>query len=737
VVYTNNTFAQIIDPPDGSPEYARQAYDYHLGKMGTAGTGVPDRPDGSPYPSFWFSGDPVTGEGDLPANFPMGSFAPQDIRVMINTGPFTLAPGDSQEIVGAIVHAQGADRLSSVSLLKQVDRVAQQAFDDQFVVPNAPPLPNVVISELSNELVIDWSDGAKESEEYVFQNEVYDYRFEGYNLYQGESVNGPWLRLGTWDLVNDVTIIEDYVQNLEAGRSYLEPVQFGDDSDLQRFFVVREDYLDGTPLINGKEYYFALTTYAYNYVEGALDLGMVMALEFAKEAITVVPHGQPVGNYVPTETGEIVEHSRQYDDALIPEIVDPLQQTGTSYTVIPEGTGSLVTSWSVVRGTSDTVVNGNTNFAGDNSSPLVDGILFRLTKPASGVRRDNQPDPAGWLYLPEDNVWSDGAGTGFQSGGSSVTYPDGQTGITPWPNKTLVDSAQLKKVEIRFSGSQTQKAYRYLRNVPTFPPVPIADSSFLPYVNRKGPGLVYQRDYDQITVPFTAWEVDSLDGDPTPRQLNVAFIEDNQTPPDGAIDAQWGPTSASGGANEAIFVFASTYADTEASSYDVNLQTTTVDVYYIIHLRRDTTAATANWQDGDVITVTPNYALEAGRSFTLQTTAPVEGNAELASQEIGKINIVPNPYFGRNRAEVNQFNRFVTITHLPQVATIRVITITGELVRTLEKDDASSFYRWDLRNRNGLPVASGVYIIHIEIPDAGSRILKFAVIQPEERATRI
>jgi hypothetical protein len=162
-----------------------------------------------------------------------------------------------------------------------------------------------------------------------------------------------------------------------------------------------------------------------------------------------------------------------------------------------------------------------------------------------------------------------------------------------------------------------------------------------------------------------------------------------------------------------------------------------VDVYYIVHLRVDTTAATTNWQDGDVITITPNYALAAGRSFTLQTTAPIEGNVELASQQIAKINIVPNPYFGRNRAEVNQFNRFVTITHLPQVATIRVITITGELVRTMEKDDASSFYRWDLRNRNGLPVASGVYIIHIEIPDAGSRILKFAVIQPEERATRI
>ena len=231
IIYTNNSFPDIIDPPDGSPEYQRIAYDYLLGKAGTVGTYI-QRPDGTRYPTFWFSGDPVAGTGDLPSNFPLGVFNPQDIRCMINTGPFTLAVGDTQEIVGCLLHAQGADRLSSVTLLKQVDRIAQQAFDDDFNVPNAPPLPDITISELPNQLLIDWSQNASRSEDYKFQNAVYDYRFEGYNLYQGESVNGPWKRIATYDLVNGVTLIEDFYQDPETGNSYLRPVQYGTDNGM-------------------------------------------------------------------------------------------------------------------------------------------------------------------------------------------------------------------------------------------------------------------------------------------------------------------------------------------------------------------------------------------------------------------------------------------------------------------------------------------------------------------------
>jgi hypothetical protein len=45
--------------------------------------------------------------------------------------------------------------------------------------------------------------------------------------------------------------------------------------------------------------------------------------------------------------------------------------------------------------------------------------------------------------------------------------------------------------------------------------------------------------------------------------------------------------------------------------------------------------------------------------------------------------------------------------------------------------------KWDLRNEHGLPVASGMYFAHVEIPGIGTKVLKLAIIQPDERPSRI
>jgi hypothetical protein len=110
--------------------------------------------------------------------------------------------------------------------------------------------------------------------------------------------------------------------------------------------------------------------------------------------------------------------------------------------------------------------------------------------------------------------------------------------------------------------------------------------------------------------------------------------------------------------------------------------------------------------------------------------------------QMDEINVFPNPYFAHNKAEQNTLTRFVTFSHLPQKAKIQVFTLNGELVRTLNHVDetgttARTYERWDLRNENGLPVASGMFIVRIEIEGVGSKILKLAIIQPEERAPRL
>ncbi|MCB9272064.1 MAG: hypothetical protein H6561_21240 [Lewinellaceae bacterium] len=36
---------------------------------------------------------------------------------------------------------------------------------------------------------------------------------------------------------------------------------------------------------------------------------------------------------------------------------------------------------------------------------------------------------------------------------------------------------------------------------------------------------------------------------------------------------------------------------------------------------------------------------------------------------------------------------------------------------------------WDIKNSKGIPVASGVYLIHVDAPGLGSRVLKWFGVQ--------
>jgi hypothetical protein len=54
-------------------------------------------------------------------------------------------------------------------------------------------------------------------------------------------------------------------------------------------------------------------------------------------------------------------------------------------------------------------------------------------------------------------------------------------------------------------------------------------------------------------------------------------------------------------------------------------------------------------------------------------------------------------------------------------------------VKTIEKIAPGQFERWDLTTDSGLPVASGLYIIYVDMPDLGrTKILKAAVIQEQQ-----
>ena len=126
-----------------------------------------------------------------------------------------------------------------------------------------------------------------------------------------------------------------------------------------------------------------------------------------------------------------------------------------------------------------------------------------------------------------------------------------------------------------------------------------------------------------------------------------------------------------------------------------------------------------------------------GDTFTINTSEiSVQRNDQtVADEALDLIAIVPNPYLGASEYEARGTANVARFVNLPAQATIRIFSLNGTLLRTIRKaDPAETTIDWNLRTEANLPVASGVYLIHVEARrDDGSvigeRVLKFGVVQ--------
>ncbi len=97
-----------------------------------------------------------------------------------------------------------------------------------------------------------------------------------------------------------------------------------------------------------------------------------------------------------------------------------------------------------------------------------------------------------------------------------------------------------------------------------------------------------------------------------------------------------------------------------------------------------------------------------------------------AKDALSLINVVPNPYYGHSAYEKQRIDNYIKIVNLPPQCTIRIYTVNGTLVRTLKKDtDVTTDVLWDLKNSKNISIASGLYIIHVDVPGVGEKILKW------------
>jgi hypothetical protein len=101
---------------------------------------------------------------------------------------------------------------------------------------------------------------------------------------------------------------------------------------------------------------------------------------------------------------------------------------------------------------------------------------------------------------------------------------------------------------------------------------------------------------------------------------------------------------------------------------------------------------------------------------------------ELANADLQEIRVVPNPFIAANEITRGEGRQRILFTNLPPQATIRIYTISGNLVRILEHGDGSGTEEWDVRTRFDLLVASGNYYYHVTTPDGRTHLGRFAVI---------
>lgn len=124
--------------------------------------------------------------------------------------------------------------------------------------------------------------------------------------------------------------------------------------------------------------------------------------------------------------------------------------------------------------------------------------------------------------------------------------------------------------------------------------------------------------------------------------------------------------------------------------------------------------------------------------FTISGAATSALTENEVSGVLSNVNIVPNPYFGFSRYETDQRTNTVKITNLPARADVTIYSLDGRFITSFRRDEVDPVkgganpgtitgqgipdIEWNLKNFAGIPVASGVYLVHIVAPELNEQI---------------
>ncbi len=643
---------------------------------------------------------------------PVGGQPPGDYDLFVTSGFFPLESGQTERIAMAVTLGNNeADALRNKA-------VAQTTYDFDYQFAKAPDPPNVTAVSSDGKVTLYWDESAEQSvDKYMGEvtNGVDLEDFEGYKIYRATDFEFNDAYTIT-DGEGNLTFLEPYSQNgqnaqwdLVDGRSGWHPVDLngikfylGDDTGLEH------SYIDEN-VINGQRYYYAVVSYDYggdltnNIIPSDSPMklrvnSLTGTVEMGPNVVEVVASPPSAGYTEAQFEGEKINHiAGTSSGEIFLEIIDPMAikdhhtyQITFEDTVLlnqqgPAGYDTITTkSYYLVDNTfeenPDTLIN-NDPYLLESDAQIIDG--FRLAFNNIDELKFNDEES----YWSRDSIWT------FRVQRYSTFNVIGTK--NPFDYRIIFMEEQ--------SDSTIDLCMRYLPNTTTCYP------GFM-YPGREVNFIVQRR------VSLTG--DDNVDWEKIP----IGFID---VIPMGNADGYFNAD----GNRESDWIVFMDYEDEEGDlapswSFFLNLHQGDEELIY------------NEPQPGDTAYIIIEKPFLPEDIYEFTTLSPFI-DPEQAKKDLNKIKVVPNPYLAANAFESqNTFTsgrgpREIQFRNLPNECTIRIFTISGELVKTIRHSSTIDFGtgKWDLLTKDNLTASYGIYVYHIDAPGIGEKIGKMAIIK--------
>ncbi len=589
-----------------------------------------------------------------------------NIGFLFASGPFRLEQGKTERFSLALGWGKDLRELRSTT------RVVQQIYKANYQFAEPPPLPVVTAYAGDGYVTLTWDDRAERAFDPI--TNLND--FEGYRIYRSTDPSFLDPKLidpqstslsGTASLVNGLPIAQFDLVNgiLDYSKTTVDGIAYYLGSDNG----ITHTYTDST-VTNGQLYYYAVC--AYDHGADSLEI-------YPSENSISVSRTLKGGTILPTNVVEVRPN---------PPVAGYMPATASEISQV-EGRGH-----GIVR-----VVVLNPELVPDNHT-----FEIQFDHPVDSVKATS--------YSLIDVTASD---TLFRTGGDFEGLGKGPVGAGLLP---VVFTESTIKIDTANSGfSQREKTNTELSvRYATALPISLARPGFPEDLEIIFSDQILDTSIAAVGLPAKPAKfkilAKTLSGD---VQLNFRFYDKNNS---NTLDLT----------DEYIEVVTYSLANPTIARATWNI---TLDV---TALGNDPIIPAG---DGDVYSLKLIYPYNKNDIFQFTTKGQYTDLQKAKDDFNKKPYVVPNPYLGAASFEPQRFavsgrgERRIEFRNLPQNCVIRIFTIYGELVQTLYHSGSinQGFIAWDLRSKDNLEVAPGLYIYHVDSKDIGSFIGKFAIIK--------